>query len=301
LIAVVIWYLNALNKDYTDNLKFAVKYTDLPDDKILTNTPPGHLLLTINAQGFTLLKYKLGMIFSPITMDASYNALRKTSNSPLDEYYLVTQPAFNKIAVQLSPNAVLKQISPDTVYFYLSETVRKEIPVKPNILLQFDKGFLPSGKMLVEPATVTVTGPQTITDTMQYVHTRIKSFNKLKDTLRTVIALQPVNQLRYSVNEVNIVQSIERHTEASITILIEPVNVPEGLTMKVFPGSVNVNFMIPVSDYEKIQPQMFRAVVDYFTVKDGKDSQAKVTILRSPDCVTDVKLHPASVDYIIEK
>ena len=40
LIAIVIWYLNALNKDYTSDLKLAVKYTDLPEDKILVNTPP---------------------------------------------------------------------------------------------------------------------------------------------------------------------------------------------------------------------------------------------------------------------
>ena len=303
LIAVVIWYLNALNKEYSDDLNFAVKYTDLPDDKILTNAPNLYLLLTINAQGFTLLKYKLGLILSPITIEASYNTLRKASNSPPDEYFIITQSSFNKIEAQLSPNVVLKQISPDTVYLHLSETVKKEIPVKSTIQLQFDKGFLTSGKMRIDPAKVTVTGPQTIIDTMKYVYTRTKSFTKLKDTLRTVIALQPVNQLRYSVNEVTIVQSIEKHTEASITIPIEPVNVPDGLTMKVFPGTVTVNFMIPVSDYEKLQPQIFRAVVDYLTVKDAKDNQtkAKVTILRSPDYVTDVKLNPVNVDYIIEK
>jgi YbbR domain-containing protein len=303
LIASVIWYLNALSKDYTDDLKFAVRYTDLPEDKLLTNSPTRHLTLTISAQGFTLLKYKLGLIFSPITMEASFNTLRKTGKPPFDGYYLLTQPLFNKIAAQLSPDVTMKQVSPDTVYFRLSETVRKEIPVKPTLLLQFNKEFLPTGRMIVKPEKVTVTGPKTVIDTMQYVYTRTKSFSKLKDTLRTVIALQPVHQLRYSVNEVSIVQAIERHTEASITVQIESVNVPEGLTMKAFPGTVTVNCMIPVSDYEKLRPQMFRAVVDYFTVKDAKDNQtkAKVTILRSPDNVTNVKIHPANVDYIIEK
>ena len=93
LIAVLIWYLNALNKDYTTELKFAVRYTDLPDDKALVNSSTDHLMLTINAQGFTLLKYKYGFIFSPIVMEASYNTLRKRTNSLQGEYFIATNNA----------------------------------------------------------------------------------------------------------------------------------------------------------------------------------------------------------------
>ncbi len=303
LIAIVIWYLNALSKDYTTDLKFTVKYTDLPEDKVLVNSPPEYLTLTINAQGFTLLKYRFGLIFYPITLEASYQTLRKNNNAPQGEYFLTTQSVFDRIAAQLSSDVKLRLVAPDTLKFLFSETIRKDIPVKSALQLQFEKGFLPKGNMLIDPGEVTVTGPQALIDTMQYVYTQEKIFKKLKDTLRTSIGLQPVNQLRYSVNDVSIVQAIERHTEATISVPIEPVNLPEGLTMKAFPGSVTVNCMVPIVDYEKLQPYMFRAVVDYVSIKDVKDNQAKVkvTILRAPDYVTDVKFHPKNVDFIIEK
>ena len=303
LIAVTIWYFNALNKDYTTDLKFAVKYTDMPDDKVLANTPPEFLTLTINAQGFTLLKYRFGHIFYPVILEASYQTLRKNKNSSNGEYYITTQSVSDNIIAQLRSDITLKLISPDTLKFIFSETIRKEVPVKSMLQLQFEKGFMPKGNMIIEPSKVIVTGPQTLIDTMKHVYTQDKIFNKLKDTLRTTIGLQPVNQLRYSSSEVNIMQAIERHTEATITVPIEPVNTPEDLTMKVFPATVTISCMVPIADYEKLQPFMFRAIVDYISIKDIKDNKAKtkVAIVRVPDFVTDVKFHPKNVDFIIEK
>ena len=302
-IAVIIWYLNALNEDYTAELKFAVKYTDLPEDKVLANVPPERLFLTINAHGFTLLKYRLGMIFSPIAMEASYNTLRRKSDLSNDEYYIVTQSALNRISAQLRSDIELRYVYPDTLNFVFTETINKDIFVKPAIKVQYEKGFLPKGSPIIEPQKVTVTGPKTVLDTMQFVYTRTKLFKNIRDTLRISIDLQPVQQLRYSANEVNILQAIQRYTEASIVAPIDPINMPEGMTMIVFPGSVTVNCLVPVADYEKLQPYMFRAVVDYNSVKDAADNQtkARVAIIRTPDYVTNLDFHPNSVDFIIEK
>ena len=302
-IAVTIWYLNAMNKEYTASVKFAVKYTDLPEDKVFANTPPNHLFLTIHAQGFTLLRYRLGPMFSPIVLEASYNTLRRRDNSEQGEYYLTPQSMINRITAQLRSDVDLKFVSPDTLHFHFTETIIREIPVKSALQLQLEKGFLPKGKMLIEPESVIVVGPQTIIDTMQYVYTQTKAFRRLKDTIRTTIDLQPVNRLRFSTNTVKIMQAIERHTEATVSVPIEAINMPEDMTMKLFPGTVTINCLVPVVDYEKLQPHLFRVVVDYNSVKDATDNQtkARVAILRSPDYVAELKFHPVNVDFIIEK
>ena len=303
VIAITIWYLNALSEDYTAELKFAVKYTDLPDDKVLANMPPDRLYLTMNAQGFTLLKYRYRLIFSPITLDASYNSLRRRNNAVQGEYYLSTQSAFNRISAQLRSDIDLRHIEPDTLDFVFTETIQKDIPVKSALQLQFEKGFLPKGAMNIEPAKVTVTGPQTIIDTLQFIYTKTKVFRRLKDTLRTSIELQPALRLRYSLNEVKITQAIQRYTEATIPVAIESINMPDGLTMRTFPSSITISCMVPIADYEKLQSFMFRAVVDYNSVKNATDNQtkARVEITLMPDYVTDVSFRPNTVDFIIEK
>jgi len=303
LIAMVIWYMNALNKTYTDEERFAVRYSDLPDDKVLANIPDEYLSLTINAQGFTLLKYRLGLIFNPITLEASYQTLRRNNKSAQGEYHLVTQSVFDKVSTQLSSDVRLIRIEPDTLTFLFSETTVKSVAVKATVQLQLEKDFLPKGVMIIEPVKVNVIGPMALVDTMQFVYTRTKTFKKLKDTFQATVELLPVKLLRYSSNEVSITQVIERHVEATIQVPIEPVNLPKEQMMRFFPGTVSVNCMVPISDYEKLQPYMFRAVVDYASIRDVQDNQAKakVTILRTPDFVTDVKFFPKNVDFIIEK
>jgi len=300
LIAITIWYLNALSEDYTTELEFAVKYVDLPDDKVLANNPPDRLRLTVNAQGFTLLKYRFGLRLMPLTLEASYNTLRRKSQG---EYYIVTNSVINRLATQLSADAVIRDAAPDTLDFVFTETVRKEIPVKSAIQLQFEKGFLPRGNMLIEPARVTVTGPQTIIDTMQFVLTHSRNFRNLNDTLHTTVSLQVPANLRFSVNEVKITQAIQRHTEATLAVQIEPINVPDGLTLRVFPGAVTVSCMVPIADYERLRPHLFRVVVNYNYIRDATDNQtrARVMMVRQPDFVTDLNINPVNVDFIIEQ
>jgi hypothetical protein len=229
-------------------------------------------------------------------LEASYNTLQRKTQG---DYYLTPPSMFNRIAAQLRSDVDLRHVSPDTLFFHFTETIRRDIPVKPAVQLQFEKGFLPKGNMLVEPAIVTVTGPNTIIDTMQYVYTQTRVFRRLNNTLRATIELQPINKLRYSTNEVRIMQAIERHTEAAIVIPIEAINMPEGVTMRLFPGTITVSCMVPVAYYERLQPHLFRAVVDYNSIMD--QIRARVVILRTPDYVADVKFNPNSVDFIIEK
>jgi hypothetical protein len=303
LTAVLIWYFNALNKNYTTELNFRIRYTDVPEDKALVIPPAGHMRLTVSAQGFTLLKYRLGLTLYPITLDASYKTLRQNYSSRIGEYFIATQSVFDKIASQISPDIGLKGISPDTLKFLFSETVQKNVPVKVTAQLRFEKEFMPKGNMQVVPDRITVSGPQAIIDTMQYVYTASNIFKKLKDTLRVQIALQPVGQLRYSVQEVNVIQPIERYTEATVAVPIEPVNLPEGLKMKTFPGTVTVNCLVPISDFEKVQPYIFRVAVDYSMIKDLRENQMKirVNLLKAPDFVSDVRFQPKNVDFIVEK
>ena len=303
LIAVVVWYFNALNKNYTTDLRFKINYENLPDDKVLVNAPPGEITLTVNAQGFTLVKYQMSLRLYPLVVDASYSSLRHLPNAPEGSYYITTQTIFDLIDSQLSSDIRLGRISPDTLHFFFSEMVQKEVLVKSTIDLQYEKQFLPKGNLRLEPSTVTVSGPSAIVDTMKFVYTKAGKYKKLKDTLKASVALQPVDMLKYSEKEVTLIQPVEKHTEATLNVPIEAINLPEGLVMKTFPGTVMVNCMVAISEYEKLQAYQFRAVVDYNAIADIRENQAKikVNLVKSPDYVSDVRFHPKNVEFIVEK
>ncbi|MDR3094971.1 MAG: hypothetical protein LBU62_10090 [Bacteroidales bacterium] len=298
LIAVVIWYMNALNKDYITDLKFSTSFVDLPADKVMIQAPDDYVTLTVQAQGFTLLKYRLGIIFHPVLIKANYKNLKQLRKG---KYYMLTSSVVEHISEQLSSDINLIRVMPDTLRFMFSDMVQKKVPVKVISQFQFEKEFTALGNIKVEPAEVTVSGPHAIIDTIRYIYAQGKTFKGLKDTLKAMLALQPVDLLSFDADEVHITLPVERVTEAGVSVSIEAINLPEGFSLKTFPGSISVNCMVPVSRFNKLQPQMFRAVVDYESITNSKESKAKVVISKSPDFVLDVRYHPKSVDFIVEK
>ena len=49
IIATVLWFLNTLNKEYTTELTYPIRYTDLPKGKLLVSEPPKNMTLEIRA------------------------------------------------------------------------------------------------------------------------------------------------------------------------------------------------------------------------------------------------------------
>ncbi|HYQ59128.1 MAG TPA: hypothetical protein VEP89_17420, partial [Draconibacterium sp.] len=68
-IATVLWFLNALEKDYTTTISYPVRYVSPPDHQFLANKPPEKLDLKVDAHGFTLLRHKLSFAYSPIILN----------------------------------------------------------------------------------------------------------------------------------------------------------------------------------------------------------------------------------------
>ena len=69
VIASILWFLNALNKEYTSKITYPVKYTDFPQGKFLVSDPPQNISLEVKANGFTLLAYRLRTSFRPIVVN----------------------------------------------------------------------------------------------------------------------------------------------------------------------------------------------------------------------------------------
>jgi hypothetical protein len=71
ILATILWFLNALSKNYTTQIAYPVRYIELPKNKFIINEPPSNLQLRVNAHGFTLLRYKLHMAFYPVELNVS--------------------------------------------------------------------------------------------------------------------------------------------------------------------------------------------------------------------------------------
>jgi YbbR domain-containing protein len=300
IISTVFWFLTALDKSYTVQLEFPIRYQNFPPEKVLVSDAPQTLKLRISGHGFTIIKHKFYSGLSPLTVDVTASGI-----APMDTatqlYYLLTRKFRDKITTQFGEDLQVISIYPDSLFFVLDDIVSKSVPIRPLLHLSFKKQFQQKGKERVLPRSVMVFGPKIIIDTIKWINTSIIKKSSVNDTIREEADLEPIRTLQYSFEKVNVVIPVEKFTEVNLSVPIEVINLPNKLILKTFPGYVTVSGMVAVSDYSKITPDLFRVMVDYQKIGQSRDDKLQVNMMKMPDYMVNIKFTPKNVEYIIEK
>ncbi len=299
-ISAVIWFLNAMGKEYTATLRYPVRFTNYPDNQVLIGELPSNLDLTVSAYGYTLIKHFLGRRLMPITVEVNSYSLNRMPDTETRNYYIPSYLTTNRIAGQLGSDIDILDIKPDTIFFHFTEMVTGRLPVKPVLELQFDQQFMMRGNVIVDPDSVNVSGPAAILDTMQFVPTRLLRKTGINQPVNENVGFPEFHMLNLSENMVRVNIPVEQFTEASIRIPLEIINLPDTLVLKTFPSEITVSYHVALTDYDRISRQQFKAVIDYNKVPEG-DGRLDVEITNQPSNIRSMRFTPRHVDYIIEK
>lgn len=298
-ISTIFWFLTAFNKDYSVQLEFPVRYYNFPPEKVVVSDVPHRLNLQITGHGFTIIKHKFYSGLRPLRVDVSGSGI-----TPIDTgsqlFYILTRRFRDRLASQIGEDLQVISVQPDTLYFILDDIVSRNIKVQPVLNLSFQKQFMQKGTAIAIPDSVKVFGPRIIMDTLQWIHTEIIEKKKVNDTLEKLVELVPIRTLQYGLNNVDVIVPVEKFTEKTLTIPVQTVNLPGDLILKTFPGFVTISTMVSVSDYNKVTPDQFRAVVDYNDIINGTD-KLKVSLVQYPSYIVNTKFLPKTVEFIIEK
>jgi hypothetical protein len=119
-LAFIFWYLNSLGKQTEAGIKFRVKYTNLPDDRIINDEPKPVLNLYLRGQGSSILKLKLSENKAPVAIDISKVNYKRVHGTKEPDYYIVTSGLAKSLAVQLGTGFEVTSIKPDTLFFTLN-------------------------------------------------------------------------------------------------------------------------------------------------------------------------------------
>lgn len=123
-MSFVFWYLNSLGKTIQSDIRYPVKFINVPRDREL-ETVPARLNLVLQGTGFSMLRLKISGSRDPAVIDllkVPYKSVR--SNAPAD-YYLVTSGLVQNFNTQLKPECRITAIRPDTIFFSFKEVVEK--------------------------------------------------------------------------------------------------------------------------------------------------------------------------------
>ncbi|AHW61476.1 hypothetical protein SAMN05444285_1437 [Draconibacterium orientale] len=297
LIATVLWFLNALEKDYSTTIAYPVRYVSPPNHQFLANKPPEKLDLKVDAHGFTLLRHKLNFSYSPIIL----NLTNITQNLESDNgtYLVPTNTLNRRISSQISSEISLQQVNPDIIRIVLDSLKTKTVPVKANVSINFKSQFNLKNQVQVKPSQVKITGPASVVDTVHFLSTTKKSFEEVDKTITRNIKLIHPETTTVVPAEVLLQIEVEKHTEKQVRLPIQVINKPADVRIKLFPSELTLNCIVGLSEFDNISEADFRAVVDYASMSNS-ESRLKVKITDKPSFVEISRYSPESVEYLIE-
>jgi hypothetical protein len=299
-IASTFWLLNALEKEYTVELTFPVRYTNMPDNKMLVNDLPKQFVLDVRSFGFTLLRYKLSMAFSPLVFNVGEIAGEMITNKGQLRYAIPSNRYRKNMADQISSELNLTAIQPDTIYFQFDEVITQKKKVVPNVDFRLKKQHYLYEEITVIPDSVDVHGPKTILDTLSAVKTVLQSFKELDHLVQRSTALEEIKILGFTPKRVTIQIPIEEYTEKQLAIPITIDSIPDNLKVNLFPAEIKVSFMIGLSRFSEIDSSDFKASVSYTDILNKLD-YLPVKLKKIPPHLKSVRVLPIKIEYLIEK
>jgi len=296
LLAAFFWLISALSKEYTSVIVLPIKYTGLPANKVVANKLPLALQANIRASGFTLLELGWKRSAKFIVIDAG--DARPLRGKKV--YLLPTAAITEKIAMQLGKGIKVSKILPDSVVFNYNKKTVKKVPVIADVHLTFAGQHQLSDSISVVPAEVEIAGEQSLINRIAFVKTKLITLDDISKSkeVKALLDYDDLDGVDINAKSVVVRVPVAEFTEGSIELPITAINLPKGYKIKTFPDKVVVKYRVNIRDYEKINPSMFSAVIDY---KKGTNNRLKVDLAKSPSIVKFAKVVPEKVEFIIKK
>ena len=299
LIAVFIWLLNALSKNYTSVIAYPLVYTDIPQEKVFVGELPGHLDLRVNAGGYALLRYKVFRKPVPISFKVSGFTLNRPGQDS-SRAYILTRYLKDQVSRQLPSELRLLEVKPDTLHFQFAKKVTRMVAVKPDFQFEVDPQFTTRAGIVIEPESVEVSGPDLILDTMAHVYTERTELGLLSKSYDDRVRLKKSGDLEYNLSRVSCTIDLERYTEVQISIPVEVLNLPDTLSIQTFPSAVKVTCTVGLSKYDRMDKTLFRAVADYSRAEENS-RELEVSIQRLPAYLLSYDYSPRTVEFLISR
>lgn len=121
LLSFVFWYLNSLSKEIDTNLKYPVRYTNIPSGYSAVPNLPARLTVMLKGHGYSILRLKLSAKRHPFEIDLSKASLRHDQNRGSDAWYLITAPLITGFNTGIIQGCKVVSVKPDTVFFSLEK------------------------------------------------------------------------------------------------------------------------------------------------------------------------------------
>lgn len=294
LIASGFWLLQTLNNDYETEFSIPVRLKGVPDDVVITSEPVSEVRIRVKDKGTVLLNYMLGKSFYPITLDFSdYKGKDNVVQVYASQYG-------KKVISQLNTSTNLITMKPDTLEYIFSTGTSKRLPVR----LQ---GKVSAGRQyyladtIFRPDSVLAYAPAGMLDTVSVVYTQWINVENVDDTLFQRVSLQKQKGVKLVPSSVEMMLPVDMYTEKTVEVPLIGVGFPANKVLRTFPSKVQVTFQVGLSHFRQIDSNDFSIQLAYDELLKLGSDKYTVKLKKIPTDVSQVRINPSQVDFLIEQ
>lgn len=295
-VASGFWLLQTLNNDYETEFSVPVRLKGVPDNVVITSEPASELHIRVKDKGTVLLNYMLGKSFYPLTIN--FDDYKAADNS--NHVRIISSEFEKKILSQLNVSTRLLSVKPDTLEYYYSTGDSKLVPVKLLGEVSAGRQYYLSDTVFT-PDSVLVYASKEVLDTVTAAYTKWVRQDNISDTLWQSVSLLVRKGMKYIPSSVEMMLPVDIYTEKTVEVPLKGVNFPADKILRTFPSKVQVTFQVGLSRFRKITADDFHIRVSYEELLLLGADKYTVKLGHLPEGVTQVRVHPEQVDFLIEQ
>ena len=292
LFALIYSMLSKITSNYTKTIVFAVKPVDIPSDQVVLDQSIDSIRLELNGYGYNLAKY---YIDQPI-VEISLNDLDKVKS----KYQWTKQRNFSDLQEKFNESVSLISTSVNQIDFIIEQYESKNVPVELQLELNYKSGFDSFQEYKLSKDSITVTGPNSLIDTINVIETQKLVLNQIDSDINSAIWLKPSENQNviYSEESIGFQLKVEKFTEESIKVPITIVNIDDNMKINYYPKVVSVLYRVSIKDYKAVNPMDFRVECDLNTI--NKDNSVLISsITKKPSNVKKSRIENNQIQYVI--
>ena len=294
LMAIVIWFLTNLSKNYSGTLSVPVTAECSIDGHSNHSSNTAIVSARCRTEGFTLVRELSRMEKKPVVVKFDKSDLRRTGP---DTWSIFGSAKNSYINQMFGEGITLEAFITDTLSFVFAPEKHKKVPVEVPLSLQCRSQYMQSGPFKSVPDSVTIYGEDARLQAIDKVTTPRLSFTDVKESLHGVVKINRPAGVRMSVEEVAYELPVSRYVELRGTFPVEVWNAPAGHDVQVYPpmASVILHCAFPLP---KDPMASFKVFIDYKDFSESKSGKCVPRTLKLASGVIDCRIEPEVFDCI---
>lgn len=251
--AVCLWFIVNLSRDYNVTIEVPIVLSNLPSDETISSEIPETASVVLTGEGWSLIS-----VYT--------NPPRVMVNAESNEVNLAEQLR-SQVGAFSALNIV--QVRPAQLTIQRERRVRKKLPVRNRINLQFSDQFGLLSDPILSPDSVTAIGAESILDELEYLFTAETEISNINESVNRVVQLQSMSGITFEPSTVILSLEVAEFTEAEIRVPIRTRNLPSGRAVSYNPSSIIVRYDVPLHQFSEVQGvRLFNAYVDYSLIEE---------------------------------